>query len=43
MEEEKYSRRVAKAADAKDKEYKKRAGMFDHERPEQPVIAYLAQ
>ena len=42
VEEEKYSRRVAKAADRKDKEYKKQAGMFDHERPEQPVVAYLA-
>ena len=33
---------MAQAADRKDKEYKKQAGMFDHERPEQPVIAYLA-
>lgn len=41
--EEGYFRKVAKMADRKDKEYKKNAGMFDYEKPEKPVIAYLAE
>ena len=41
--EEKYFGKVDKIRDRQDKEYKQRLGMFDHVKPDQPVIPYLAQ